>query len=647
MVIVKTMCARDCPDACFLDVEVEEGVITSVKASTENPVTAGITCPRASGDPSRVYSMQRVMNPYIRVDKKGEKFRLGEWDEALDLIAGKLKETIKKHGPESVLLLDFSGNVGMITSEFSKRLWNAIGATKTDYTLCSASGHAALKLHYGLSYGQEPEELLDKNVIIFWGFNARVSSPHQWALATKARNQNNAIIVVIDPRKSETAERADLWLYPKPGSDVALCYGVTRWLVENDQIDHGFLQKYANGYIEFLEEALKWTPERVEEATGISWDGIELLGEVLTENSEHVFMIGLGLQKGLTGAESVRAVSLLPALLGSHRGFYYTNSEGRYLGGDLSGASLTGKEGKVVSMISLGERLEAGEFKFVYVQNMNPALTLPDSIKVHAGLSRDDVFVVVHDTHLTETCNLADIVIPAPTYLEKDDLVLCDCHPYVRLAKKAVEPYGNSRNEVLVMRQLAENLDLKESWVHIDPWRAVEETLQDTFIDGTLSDLLEGATLRLKKRPRDEYTTPSGKIEFTSTSTPVGVSSLPEQYEICYEPDELVMLNSAVSKYTHTQFRDVYGDIPCEAWINPFDAEKNNVVDGMAVKLYNEQGELNVTAIVTDKVPSGVVWCPREIVDTEGNCQNNLASGKAQLIGGGPGFNSIRVRIKF
>src|SRR4030042_4426869 len=186
------MCARDCPDACFLDVEVQEGTITRVRASRENPVTAGITCPRAHGDPQRVYSMRRVLNPYIRQAKQAPGFRLATWDEALSLTASKLKETIRNHGPEAVLLLDYSGNTGLITSGFSQRLWNALGATRTDYTVCSASGHAALRLHSGLSYGVEPEELLARKDIVVSGVNANNSSPHIWNMAVRARMEKEA-----------------------------------------------------------------------------------------------------------------------------------------------------------------------------------------------------------------------------------------------------------------------------------------------------------------------------------------------------------------------------------------------------------------------------------------------------------------------
>lgn len=642
--IVKTMCARDCPDACWLDVHVENNTIVEVKASTENPVTNGLTCPRARGDPERTTSMDRVLYPYIK--KKGEPgFNKVEWEEALETVTSKLTETIENHGRESVLLLDYAGNTGFIASGYSKRLWSALGVTVTDYTVCSASGHAAINLHYGLSYGSQPMDLESKKNIVFWGNNAKVSTPHQWALATRARRNNDAEIIVIDPRESETAEVANLYLCPNPGTDVALAYGIAHYLITNDLIDSDFLTSHTTGFDEYREEALKWTPERVEEITGIPWEGVVEMCTMLLEGSS-VFMIGLGLNKSLTGAESCRAVSLLPALLGAHRGFYYTNSRGRYLPVDTSGASLTEKKPKVVSMISLGQRLEAGDFKFVYVFGMNPALTLPDSTSVVNGLKRDDVFLVVHDTHITETADLANVVLPATTYLEKDDFFISDCHPYVRLGRKAIEPLAESLDEHVLMKIMATGLEVEEEWVYADPWADLESNLVDSFVDGTFSDLLSGKSLTVKSRPMDEYQTPSGKIEFASSTVPEGVTPLPYQFEIPVADDEFIMLNSALPKYTHTQFRDVYDEIPCQAWINPDDVDTLELDKKKKLTLYNESGELEVDAVVTRKVPQGVIWCPRELKDSKGNIQNSLAEGTPQVIGGGPMFNTTRVRIR-
>jgi anaerobic selenocysteine-containing dehydrogenase len=417
-------------------------------------------------------------------------------------------------------------------------------------------------------------------------------------------------------------------------------------LITYNLINLDFLEEHTHGFESFKEEALSWGPKRVEEVTGINWEKIEELCMTLSENKPFVFMIGLGLNKSMTGAESCRAVSLLPALLGQHRGFYYTNSRGRYIGGDSSGLGLTSKEPKVVSMISLGKRLAAGDFKFVYVFGMNPALTLPDSRNIINGFQRADVFLVVHDTHFTETGNNADVILPATTYLEKDDIYVSDSHPFVRLGKKAILPVAESIDEHLLMKALAEKMEVPEPWIYADPWEEMNGAFKDAFIDGSFEELLHGKTLEVRHKPMTEYQTSTGKLEFSSSNTPKGVSCIPIQMKIKVEEDEFIMLNSALPKYTHTQFKDVYGEIPCIAWINLNDIEKHGLDSKTKATLYNEIGELNVDLKPTDAVPEGVIWCPRELIDSEGNSQNSLANGKPQLIGGGPMFNTIRVRIK-
>jgi|GEM_PF-333822 anaerobic selenocysteine-containing dehydrogenase len=644
--IVKTMCARDCPDACWLDVTVDNDSIIKVDASTDNPVTNGLTCPRALGDPERTKSRDRVMYPYVRKDDSSPEFTKASWDDAIDLVTSKLRQTIEEHGRESVLLLDYAGNCGVISSGYSKRLWNALGVTMTDYTICSASGHAGLHLHYGLSYGCQPQDLCTKKTIVFWGFNAKTSSPHQWALAATARRDHDAEIVVVDPRKSETALLSDQWIGPKPGTDVALAYGIAHYLITNDLVDMDFIKSHTHGYEAYRDEALKWTPERVENVTGVSWNDIKRLCKMLTENGPSVFMLGLGLNKSMTGAESCRAVSLLPSLLGQHRGIYYTNPSGRYIGGDSTGSGLTMKKPKVVSMISLGERLAAGEFRFVYVFGMNPAMTLPDSNKVVQGLQRPDVFLVVHDSHITETTNLADVTLPAATYLEKDDIYTSDSHPYVRMGRRAIWPVAESIDEHLLMKTMAEKLDVQEPWVYADPWEEMSEGFKEAFEDGSFSDLMEGKELQLRHRPLDYYPTGTGKMEFSSTSAPEGVSALPVQMKIPVEKDEFIMLNSAIPNYTHTQFTEVYGDIPCMAWINPADVEEMGLNPDAKATLYNDLGEFVVDLKPTKQVSRGVIWCPREAIDSEGNHQNGLSHGTPQPIGGGPMFNTVKIRVR-
>lgn len=643
--VVKTVCHRDCPDTCFVDVIVEDGRIVSTRGSVESPITQGFLCPRGVGDPKRVYSKERILHPHVN---NGYKFERVSWSDALELVAKKLTSVLENYGNESVLLYDYAGNQGCLSWQFPQRLWRALGVTVTDGALCSVSGLTGIGLHYGLAYGLGFEDVLNCGVVLFWGNNARVSSPHLWTLSLRARKERGATLISIDPRKSETSECCDLWVNPRPGSDVALSYGIARWLIEHDKLAEKFIEEWTTGYDKFREETKSWTPRRVESATNLAWRKVEELCELLVEKPPVCFMIGLGLNKSSHGAEAARAVSLLPALLGQHRGFHYSDSRGRFIDwGYMNGSKMSSKKSKVIEQVSVGSRLSSGEFKFVFIKGSNPASTLPNQNAVRAGLSREDVFVVVHETHWTETAKLADVVLPAATYLEKSDLNFSDHHPYTRLSTKAIEPLGECKHEVWVMQQLAERLSCRESWVFDDPWQALQKATTESFKNGSFDDLLKGEALKLRQHPTNEYQTPSGKIElYSSRALEIGASPLPAQLPLNENESWFTLLNSSLPNWTHSQFRDVYGPIPEIVWINPVDAGSLGIENGDDVTIFNEFGALTVEAITTEKVSKGVLWSPRPLTGKNSVPLNSLASSNPQILGAGPRFNSTRVKIK-
>ncbi|MCK5671122.1 molybdopterin-dependent oxidoreductase [Candidatus Bathyarchaeota archaeon] len=642
--IVKAVCHRDCPSICFIDAEVVDGKLVATKGSKESPVTNGILCPRGMGDPKRVYSKERVLTPHI---KTGDGFIPVSWEKALQLAADKLKQTLDQHGNEKVLLYDYPGNQGFITWQYSNRLWRTLGASITDAVLCSGSGHAGIGLHYGLTYGIDFDDTADYPVIIFWGNNIKNSFLHLWINLLEAKKNKGTKFICIDPRNSETAKASDLWLSPRPGSDVALCYGIARCLITQNWVDENFIDLNTEGFDQYKEEVMRWTPERVTKITGIPWDQIEKVSKIIAEQGPTAFLIGLGLNKSNQGAEACRAVSLLPALLGEHRGFHYSDGGGRYVDWDyINGGKLSKVPSKIVPQVTVGDQLENGDFKYVFVQGSNPAMTLPNLKSVRGGLQSEDVFVVVNETHWTETALLADVVLPSPTYREKSDINLSDHHRYVRLSRQAIEPLGDSRHEVWIMRKLAELIGCKDEWLYEDTWDALRVAHEGAFIDGEFDDLFKDKVLRLKPRPNEKYQTPSGKIEFYSTKAlEQGLMPLPNQPEHL-DDGWFTLLNSALPKWTHSQFRDVYGPMPEIVWINPDDALALSVADGDLVKVYNELGELELKAIVTKDVSRGVLWSPRPLVDKKGTPMNLLAASKPQVIGAGPRFNSIRVKIK-
>ena len=464
----------------------------------------------------------------------------------------------------------------------------------------------------------------------------------------EAKKNKGTKFICIDPRRSETAKASDLWISPRPGSDVALCYGIARCLITQDKVNETFIEENTEGFDRYKEEVMRWTPERVSSITGISWDKIEELSSIIADNGPTGFLIGLGMNKSDQGAEACRAISLLPALLGEHRGFHYSDGGGRYVDwGYINGGKQSITPSKVVSQVSIGDQLMSGDFKYVFVQGSNPALTLPNSKSVRNGLQNEEVFVVVNETHWTETALHADVVLPSPTYLEKSDINLSDHHRYVRIAQQAIEPLGESRHEIWIMRKIAELIGCEDEWLFEDTWDALRIAHEGVFEDGVFDDLFEGRVLRLKQKPNDEYQTQLKKIEFFSNkAVDSGFDPLPDQPEICSDEEWFILLNSALPKWTHSQFRDVYGPMPDIVWINAVDASKLSIKSDDMITLFNEYGELLLRAIITDDVKEGVLWTPRPLVDSKNTPLNRLASSHPQIIGSGPRFNSIKVKLK-
>ncbi len=642
--LISTVCARDCYDTCSMIVTLgKSGEILSIRGDPEHPVTRGFTCPRGARDHERLYR-NRVEVPCIR---RGDHLDPVDWEQALDVLSRKLADVVEESGPGSVLYLDYAGNQGLLTSVFPRRLWYAIGATQTDGGLCTASGHRALSLHYGDSRGMKLLDILSADLIVFWGFNAAVSAPHIWSLAKRARGERGTRILAIDPVENRTVRGADLWVRPLPGSDVALAYGILNFLIEKDLIDVKFIREWTLGFDRLKEVAGEWTPWRVEEITGIDREGLAELGKVYGSTGRSATMIGIGLQKCDRGADQVRAVSFIPAVLGLHRGFFFSSESSFSFDGSLvSGRSLAGGTPRVVEQVALADRIGRGEFKFIYVSGMNPAISLPNQGALREGLSGHDVFVAVHETHWTETTEYADIVLPAPTFLEKEDLVMPWGHNFLRCSSEVVGPVTDSRSEVRVMREIARRLGRKEEWLYEDPWSAIVPAFEGALEDGDFRSLRSGELIALKSNRMDNYPTPSGKIEFDSSVAKAGgFHGVPEQAPPVVEQGKFILLSSSTPQFTCSQFQEIYGPIPAVILMNPGDAGRLGVGEDSIVTVSNELGRVRVKVRISSRVPAKVLWSPRQFVGLNGEPVNRLTSSRPQEIGSGPRFNSAKVIV--
>ncbi len=638
--MAKTVCARDCYDSCSMVVSYHDGQLI-IRGDRGHPVTKGFLCPRGNREVKRILT-NRIKKPHIR--RSGE-LRPVSWDEALDLVAQRIKQIIKDFGPEKILYLTYDGNSGLIHNQFVHRLWHRLDATLTDMAICTATGHMVLKAHFGESHGIRPMDLPGQKLIVFWGFNAAVTGPHIWAKAVEAR-KNGAKIITIDPLKTITARHSDLWIRPKFGTDAALALFVINRIFELDAQNSRFLQKYTIGSEKLQQAVRQWTLQKTSRFTGVNYSELETLVDYYIRFRPSATMIGVALQKKDFGWEHIRAIAFIPAILGYHRGFFYSNGQSYYIDYDYITGAKFHKTQNIIPQVATSNFVKQGKLKMIFVSSMNPAQTLPDAKDFIDGVKENNVFLVSVDTHWSRTAQIADVVLPAPTFVEKQDVIVSWGHCFTQYSKPAIEPMYDSRDEVWIMRQLAERLDLTDSWLYQEPVEALQVAMKESFVDGK-GFLLSPGTRQLRTKAKNWYPTGSGKIEFYSKKAlEMGIAPLPEQPPVLeLKPHQFYVLSTAVSQYTNSQFWEVFGQPVPEVLINPVDAADLDIKNGQTVKLENQQDFILMRAKISDLVPQKMLWYPRNINDLTGKPVNSLVASKYQKVGRGPLYHWLVVTL--
>ena len=274
----KIVCPHDCPDTCVATVEVENGRAIKIGGDHDHSFTQGFLCAKVNQYLDRVYSPDRILHPLKRVGKKGEgKFERISWDEALETIAANFKRVSAAHGPQSILPYSYAGNSGMIHyGSLDRRFFGVIGASQLDRTICASAGSDGYKAVMGATIGFDPEKVGNAKLIIAWGANIISSNVHFWPFVEEARKKG-ARLIVIDPYRSKTAEKADWHIAPLPGTDGALAYAVMHVLFRDNLVDEDYVSRFTVGVEGLKARAMEWSPLRAATETGLTVDSIEKL----------------------------------------------------------------------------------------------------------------------------------------------------------------------------------------------------------------------------------------------------------------------------------------------------------------------------------------------------------------------------------
>ncbi|HEV3237410.1 MAG TPA: molybdopterin-dependent oxidoreductase, partial [Gemmataceae bacterium] len=545
---IRGVCPHDCPDTCGVITEVEDGRAVRFQGDPDHPITKGWLCAKVRPYLDHVYHPGRVLHPLRRVGPKGSgQWQRITWPEALKEIAERWRAIIAKYGAEAILPYSYSGTLGMLQMTVaSARFWNRLGASQLQRSICGAAAEQAVEATLGARWAQPYADVLHSKLVIIWGHNPVATGPHFMPFLRQAQRLG-CKVVVIDPRRTATAQSADLYLAPLPGTDGILAMGVGRLLVRQGQHDEAWLNAHTIGWPQLRDRLEQFTPEYVSTKTGLSASSIRDLANLYATMRPGLIKMADGINRNRNGGQNVRAVCCLPAITGQYgiRGGGLAYSTSGYLQWDKQAVNRLLPRTRSVNMNRLGAAL-LGEVKdppimSLFVFGANPATSSPNASKIVEGLKREDLFTVVHELFLTDTADYADLVLPATSQLEHVDVHKAYGHTMVTYNHLAIAPLGECKSNWEVMTLLADAMGFDEPWLHQTPDEVIDEVLTAT---AKINPFLKGVTLdRLKREgavPMDvssppfadgRFPTPSGKVElYSQTLADLGADPLPGNF---------------------------------------------------------------------------------------------------------------------
>lgn len=681
--IVYNACPRNCHDTCTILSEVVDGRIVRMKGDPDNPITAGGLCVKMNHYINWVYHPDRILHPMKRVGAKGEgKFERISWDEAYDTITEKFNGIIDEFGSEAIMPYSYSGNLGIINNYgIPFRFFHKIGASHLERAICSDAGSKANPYTYGHNGGVDPESYARTQMYVSWGINEAATNVHAIKFIQQAK-ENGAKVVVVNPVRTALANQADLFLQLKPGTDGALALGVMNILIKEDLYDKDFVEAHTFGFDELVKEAEKYPVEEVAAITGLSTEMILEFARMYGTTKPSIVRVGYGMQRNSNGGNAVRAISLLPPLVGmvgvDGGGYVYINSY--FWGYDwdaLRRFDLYGdRELRHLNMNELGKVLTGGiestkelPVKGMFVYNSNPMAITPNVNLVRKGLEREDLFVVVADLFQTDTVDYADIVLPAASFFEYEDIQQDYLGYYVRHNTPAITPLGESKSNIDMFHGLARHMGFEDD--------CFKETAEDAcriaidpnnkYMKGiTYDKLKEKHWMRINETTpfADKvFPTPSGKIEFYSQKLKDAGHHPVAEY-IPYAESEkgspelfgkypLTLLSPASKNLLNSQMHNIpqiqtlMGEPVL--YVSPKDAESRGLAEGDLVDAFNDRGKTQFRVLITNAtVDSAVVTfaCPWPKLIPWGTSVNELTPDRLGDMAGVSTFHTNLIEIK-
>lgn len=624
-------------------VTVENGRAIEIRGAPDHPPTGGTLCTKVARYLDRTYSADRLRYPMRRIGAKGEgRFARIAWDEALDEIAERFRViATSADGPQAIVPYSYCGTMGLLQgSSLDRRFFHRLGASLLDRTICSAAGKAGWGAVVGASVGMDVEEYVNSRLILIWGSNSIASNLHFWTRAQEAKRRG-AKLIAIDPYRSATAEKCHEHVALLPGTDAALALGVMHVLIDEGYVDRDYVDRYTVGYDALAGRAREWTPERAARTCGIAPDQVLRLARDYGTAKPAAIRLNYGMQRVHGGGNAVRAVACLPALIGAWRdpaGGALLSSSGNFPvdTAALERPDLIQGRPRTINMSAIGDALMHANdppIRAIYVYNSNPVAVAPDSSKVTAGFSRNDLFCVVHEIFKTDTADYADILLPATTQLEQTDVHNSYGHLYALANNPAIAPIAEALPNTEVFRRLAARMGFTDECFRDSDDDLARQAFRrsDVRAQGIDWDALKLAGFQRLNVPhpyapfaQGGFPTPSGKCEFWSEKLAAqGEDPLPAYVaprESAASNPELAaryplgFISPPARNFLNSSFANLPAFVAEEKTpqldIHPDDAAPRGISSGDSVRVFNDRGSLLVTARVGDRARRGVVVAP-------------------------------------
>ena len=678
MSIHSTACPRNCYSTCSFKVEIENGRIVNVEPHPLNRATPEGVCLKGLSYFERAHSPERILHPLKRTG--AGRFERIAWDEALETICERLRFFKGKFGPHSILFYESSGMAGMV-NEFSSKFWEMFGGATTTYgNLCWPAGLEGVRLTLGENKHNVPWDMENARLIVLWGKNPVETNIHQMVFIERAQAKG-AKLVVIDPRRSLSSERADVLIQPRPGTDAIIALAIAAELIRDEWIDSRFIEHNVVGFEDFKKSVEAVTLEMAAGVAGVPLEMLKQLAHDIGHLKPMTIAPGYGMQRFSNGGQTIRAILALNILTGNigkpGSCFHYANLQSYvfdsvkeplcyYPSKDSNGVFR-----REVSKARLAEDmigLKDPELKMIWVERGNPVAQNPDSNATLKALRRLDFRVVV-EQFLTDTAAEADLVLPAKNMFEQTDIIGSYWNPYVQLKPKILEPAGEVKPETEIYYLMAQRLGLSRE--EISKWlpEPGDENIQaylkqrmTAFPELKWEELLEGPVLApgLEEIAFSDlrFKTPSGKIELQSEDAKKlwGVNPLPS-YEELVEGEArhkakypIQLLSPNTKNRIHSQFGNLA--IIRQFATHPYlemsaaDALERGISDGDMVMVFNARGEMNVKAKLSFSIREGCASYYNGLWLSEGGTPNLFSKGRETDMGHGAAFHDTLVQIE-